>query len=71
MPKRQQTIDEMMGKARPVTNGEKLKKEDKVMEAANLTEPETSPEIGAQVLEAMRKVREAMYFVSLFHGIDF
>lgn len=38
-----------------------VKEENEVMEVATVTKPAASPECGPQVVDSMRKVREAMY----------
>lgn len=55
--KRQRTIREMVGAAGQVTKAEDLKEEDRVMKAADMTEPAVLREFGPQVVGAIRKVR--------------
>lgn len=41
------------------------------MEVVHVMEPVESPELGAQVVQAMREVRYSMYLLYLLHKADF
>lgn len=71
VPKRQRTQDEILGAAKPGTEVVEVKEADKVLKIIDVTEPAASSERGGQVVEGMRKVREAMYPVCLFHSINY
>lgn len=49
----------------------RVKKEDQGMEVADVMEPTVTFELDPQVVEAMRKGREAMYPICTFHNVDF
>lgn len=51
--------------------GRGSKTEDQIVAVIDVTEQETLPELGSQVVEAMREVREAMYIICSFHNADF
>lgn len=59
------------GVTRPVALKKKLKEEDEAMEAVNITERTISPVISPNVVEDLKKMREAMYHICLFHSRDF
>lgn len=42
-----------------------------MIEIVDMGEPEVSLELGLQVVQELRKVRQEMYPVCLFHNIDF
>lgn len=51
----------MLVLAEPVTKEVEIKEEDQVVEVVDVTKPAASPELGPQVVEAMKKVREELY----------
>lgn len=61
VPKRRRSLHEMMIAIEPGAKGAKLKEEILVIKAADVTKPAASPELGPQVVLAIKKVREAMY----------
>lgn len=60
VPKRERTQDEMLFRARLRTEEVKVKEQGRLTDVVDVTEPETSTELGLQVIEVDRKVREAM-----------
>lgn len=71
MPKRQRTGNEVIGVARPFAEEMDVKGQDEVGDKIGVTEPAASPEYGSEIGEELRKVREAVYPVGLFHNVDF
>lgn len=69
MPKRKQGIGEMMSAKGSVTKKMDVKEEDQMIEVADVMEPEALPEHCPRVLEAMRKVRKAMYRIDSFRNV--
>lgn len=53
----------MLGGALPVTDMLEWKEEDQVIKTVDLAEPAASLELRPEVVQAMKKVREAMYSV--------
>lgn len=70
VPKHQLKICEMIDAAGPVTKKVKLEEKDQVMETIGVTEPETSPELSPQVVQAMKKLLEAIYPVLSCQNVD-
>lgn len=68
---RQRMLGKLMGAAQKGTKNVDMKEEDKVMKLVDVTEQEASSELGPQVVQEMRMVRKVMYYVCLFHNIDF
>lgn len=71
VPKRQRTIDLMVDTVGSVTEEVEVREENQMMKAVDVTELAPSPELGPQVVEAIRKVWEAMSHVRSFHNADF
>lgn len=60
-----------MDAAVPVTKKVEVKGEVQMMELVDMTEPAASPEYSRWMAEAMRKVRNELYVICLFHNVDF
>lgn len=63
--------DEMMNAERRETKEMEMKEQNKAMEVIEVKESTASSEIGLQLVEAMKKVREAMCSVRLLLNFDF
>lgn len=64
------TTDEVTGGAGLEAEEGKVMEEDHAVKMGDVTEPASSSDIALQTAEAMRKVREAIYSVFLFHIVD-
>lgn len=71
VPKRQRTIDLMLDTAGSGTKEVEVREENQMMKAADVMEPAPSPELGPQLMETIRKVREAVSHVRSFRNADF
>lgn len=54
-----------------VTKEVRVNEEHKMMKIVDVMEPAASPELGHQVVEAMKKGQHAIYPVCSFHNADF
>lgn len=62
MLKHQRTIDGMLGATSPATEEVEVEEQDQEVEGVYVTGPVPLSELGAQEVEAMKKVWETMYF---------
>lgn len=70
VPKRQQTLNEMVGAAGLVTKDVEVKNEGQVKQVVNMAEPVVLVKLGPHVIEAMRSVQEAMLPVYSLRNVD-
>lgn len=70
-PKSQLTIDEMLRAVGLNCKGVELKEENEVMDVLDVTEPAAASELDSEVIEAIRKVRKAMYPICWFQIVDY
>lgn len=71
MTKRQRTLNEMVDAAVLLTRNVEVREYYQVIGLVEETEPVSSPELGTKVVEAIRKVRKAMYFICSFENVGF
>lgn len=69
--KRQRTLIEMMGAARPMTAVAEVKEEAQTMDPDYRTGPIASPEYGLQVVWAMWNVCEVIHHAQSVHNVNF
>lgn len=71
VPKRQPTMDEVMGGAGPGTNEVDFEREYQMMEMIVVREPAASPELDVQVGETMNKVQGAVYHICSIRKVHY
>lgn len=69
--KRQRTLNNMTDALIAVDEWAEVKKEQQMMKVSDVTEPTASSDLSYRIVQAMKKTREAMYFVCSFHDVDF
>lgn len=70
LPRRQRTLDEIMGAAESVTKEVKVKGEKEAMEVVDVTYLAVSSELASQMVVAMMNVRQTMYPIRLFRNVE-
>lgn len=63
-------MNEMIGAVVPVSQEVGENKRDQVMKMDDVTKSTALPGLGPRAVEAMRRVREAVCYVWLFHAVD-